>query len=341
MSCGDLLDALPFYVLLVDESHNIVMANRAVTEHLGVNPSDIIGCYCPEAIHGTKGPWYACPLEEAVSKNATVVIEAQDKTTGRWINSAMYPVPAQPQGRRIFFHMVTDITDRKEAEELLKTSRQQFRDLSRHLETVREEERSSIAREIHDELGQTLVTLKIYISLLLKQTGKMADDHTKPIYALVDSAINTIMRLSTELRPAVLDDLGLAAAVEWQINEFKKWTALEYHFVSKPARIILDKESSTALFRITHEAITNVIRHAGATRVDILLQKKRGKVELVIIDNGRGITDAEIHAKRSFGLVGISERAHLIGGVVNIEGSTGVGTVIKVTLPILTKQATV
>jgi signal transduction histidine kinase len=147
------------------------------------------------------------------------------------------------------------------------------------------------------------------------------------------------MRLSTELRPAALDDLGLAAAIEWQINEFKKWTALEYHFVSRPARIILDKESSTALFRIAHEAVTNVIRHAKATRVDILLQKKRGSVELSISDNGKGITDAEIHAKRSFGLVGMAERAHLIGGEVNIEGKPGSGTVVKVTLPVSVKQS--
>ena len=339
INSGDLLDALPFYVLLVDESHNIIMANRAVAEHLGVNPAEIIGRYCPEVIHGTKGPWYACPLEEAVSKNEMVVIESQDKTTGRWINSAMYPVPGQPPGRKIFFHMVTDITDRKESAERLKASRQELRDLSRHLETVREEERTSIAREIHDELGQTLVTLKIYITWLLKQTGKVAEDQTKPIYALVDSAINTVMRLSTELRPAVLDDLGLAAAVEWQINEFKKWTALEYHFVSRPARIILDKESSTALFRITHEAITNVIRHAKATRVDILLQKKRGTVELSISDNGKGITDAEIRAKRSFGLIGMAERAHLIGGEVNIEGKPASGTTVKVTLPVSAKQS--
>lgn len=341
INCCDLMDALPFYVLLVDEHHNIIMANAAVTEHLGVKPENIIGGYCPEVIHGTKGPWYACPLEQAVSSNEAVVIESQDQTTGRWINSAMYPVPGPSTGPRIFFHMVTDITDRKEAEERLKASRQQLRDLSRHLETVREEERSSIAREIHDELGQNLVTLKIYISWLLKQTGKVSEDQTKPIYALVDSAINTVMRLSTELRPAVLDDLGLAVAIEWQINEFKKWTALEYHFVSKPARIILDKESSTALFRIAHEAITNVIRHARATRVDILLQKKRGSIELSISDNGRGITDAEVNAKRSFGLVGMAERAHLIGGEVNIDGKSGSGTTVKVTLPVSAKQSTV
>ena len=340
VNCGDLLDALPFYVLLVDEHHNIIMANRAVAEHLGMNPLEIIGRYCPEVIHGTKGPWYACPLEKAVSTNEAVVIESQDKITGRWINSAMYPVPGQPPGCKLFFHMVTDISDRKEAEERLKASRQQLRDLSRHLETVREEERSSIAREIHDELGQTLVTLKIYISWLLKQTGKVPEEQTKTIYTLVDSAINTIMRLSTELRPAVLDDLGLAVAIEWQINEFKKWTALEYHFVSKPARIVLDKESSTALFRIAHEAITNVIRHAKATRVDILLQKKRGSVELSIIDNGKGIPDSDIHAKRSFGLIGMAERAHLIGGEVNIESKPGSGTTVKVTLPVLAKPST-
>jgi len=337
LGCVKLLDALPFYVLLVDEHHNIVMANRAVTEHLGVKPKDVVGCYCPEAIHGTKEPWYACPLEEAVEKNKAVVIEAQDQKTGRWINSAIYPIPDLPGNRKVYFHMVTDITDRKQAEEQLKVSRKQLSELSRHLETVREEERTSIAREIHDELGQTLVTLKVYISWFLRhlpQADKLAPDQTRTMYALIDAAIKTVMRLSTELRPGALDDLGLAPAIEWQINEFKKWTDLEYHFVSNPKRIALDRETSTALYRIAHEIITNVIRHAEATRVDILLNKTRRTVELSVSDNGKGIAEAQINDPRAFGLVGMRERAHLLGGEVKIHGSSGKGTLVEVILPL-------
>jgi len=337
IGCAELLDALPFYVLLVDEHHHIVMANRAVTDHLGVKPKDIIGCYCPEAIHGTKEPWYACPLEEAVAKNEVVVREAQDQKTGRWINSAIYPIPDATFGRKVFFHMVTDISDRKHAEEQLKASRQQLRELSQHLETVREDERTSIAREIHDELGQTLVTLKVYISWFLRhlpQAEELAPEQTKTMYTLIDTAIKTVMRLSTELRPGALDDLGLAPAIEWQINEFKKWTDLEYNFVSTPRHIALNPETATALFRIAHEAITNVVRHAKATRVDILLRKTRLAVELSINDNGKGIAEAQINNSRAFGLVGMRERAHLLDGEVKISGTPGKGTLVKAILPL-------
>jgi len=337
IGCAELIDALPFYVLLVDEHHHIVMANRAVSEHLGVKPKDIIGCFCPEVIHGTRESWYACPLEEAAKKNKAVVIEAQDQKTGRWITSAIYPIPDAPFGRKVFFHMVTDITDRKQAEEQLKASRQQLRELSQHLETVREEERTSIAREIHDELGQTLVTLKVYISWFLRhlpQAEELAPDQTKTMYTLIDTAIKTVMRLSTELRPGALDDLGLAPAIEWQINEFKKWTSLEYNFVSTPRHIVLDQETATALFRIAHEAITNVVRHAEATRVDILLRKTRLAVELSVSDNGKGIAEAQLNNSRAFGLVGMRERAHLLDGEVKISGTPGKGTLVKATLPL-------
>jgi PAS domain S-box-containing protein len=334
----ELLDALPFYVLLVDEHHHIVMANRAVTEHLGVKPRDIIGCHCPEAIHGTKEPWYACPLEESVKKNVAVVLEAQDQKTGRWINSAIYPIPPMPGGRKVFFHMVTDITDRKQAEEQLKASREELRDLSHHLETVREEERTSIARELHDEIGQTLVTLKIYIAWLLRRLSNTEDlvpEKTKAISTLIDTAINAVMRLSTGLRPGALDDLGLAPAIEWQINEFKKWTDIEYHFISTPRHFILEQKISTVFFRIAHEALTNVVRHSEATKVSIILKKTQRFVVLGVSDNGKGITEAQINDTRAFGLIGMRERARLLGAELKITGTPGKGTFIEVTLPIL------
>jgi PAS domain S-box-containing protein len=342
MSCTALLNAMPFYVLIVDEHHNIIAANQAVTKHLGVRPEEVVGRYCPEAIHGTKEPWYACPLEEVVEKGEAVVREAQDKNTGRWISSAMYPIPTAPGGRRLYFHMVTDINDRKQAEEQLKASREQLSELSNHLETVREEERTSIAREIHDELGQTLVTLKVYLAWLLKrlpQVDTKVGEQIKPMYDLIDSAIKTVMRLSTELRPGALDDFGLVPAIEWQINEFKKWTSLEYHFDYKPADITLDRETATTLFRIAHEALTNVIRHAQATHVGIFLKKTARRVELSVSDDGKGVSEAQVNDSRAFGLVGMRERARLRGGEVKISGAPGKGTVVLVTLPIAEGQA--
>lgn len=336
LRCIEILDALPFYVLLVDENHHIFMANRAVTEHLGVKPEDVVGRHCPEAIHGTSEPWYACPLEEAVEHDSAVVREAQDHATGRWISSAIYPIPGRYNGLKLFFHMVTDITDRMQAELQLKTSQEQLSELSRHLESVREEERTRIAREIHDELGQTLITLKVYLSWLVRrlpQAQEVASEQVKPMYALIDSAIQTVSRLSTELRPGALDDLGLTRAIEWQVNEFRKWTNLEFHVTSRPKTFEADTETTTSLFRIAHEAITNVVRHAGATRVDITLKKKRSCILMTVSDDGVGIAESHLQDRRAFGLMGMKERARLLGGQVSISGVPGHGTTVEVSIP--------
>ena len=140
-------------------------------------------------------------------------------------------------GGRIFFHMVSDITDRKQAEERLSASREQLRELSSHLESVREEERTNIAREIHDELGQILAGLKIDLSWLTKRLPKEQElllEKTKSMYELIDTAVQTVKRISTELRPGALDDLGIAAAIEWQAQEFEKRTEIKVQFKAAP-----------------------------------------------------------------------------------------------------------
>jgi len=338
LKISDILDSLPFYVLLIDEHHRILQANRAVREHLGVEPQAIVGRHCPEVIHGTKGPWYACPLEEALQKDRAVEREAIDKKSGRWILSAIYPVRKLSSGKTIFFHMVTDINDRKQAEEQLRISREQLRDLARHLETVREEERTIMAREIHDELGQKLATLKIYLSWLtqrLPRDQELLLENAKIMYDLIDMAINTVMRVSTELRPGALDDFGLVSAIKWQICEFAKWTKIKFEFTSSPRNIALDKERSTALFRICNEALTNVVRHAGATQVKVSLVKRAGRVLLTISDNGKGITKKQISNQKAFGLIGMRERARFWGGEVNINGTPGKGTRVAVSIPLV------
>ncbi len=214
----DILDALPFYVMLIDEHHHILEANSAVQAQFRLKPEDIIGKYCPEVVHGLSEPWYACPLEEAVRKGQPVEREALDEKSGRWIRSAIYPTgKLTPDGSRILFHMVSDITDRKEAEEQLQTSREQLRSLSAHLESVREEERKTIAREIHDELGQILTALKIDLASLTEGSAKEQQlplRNVKSMNELIDMAIGTVERISMELRPPLLDDLGIAVALE-------------------------------------------------------------------------------------------------------------------------------
>jgi PAS domain S-box-containing protein len=333
----DLLDALPFYVMLVDDQHHILHANRAVQAELGVDPVDILGKYCPNVIHGLDSPIEGCPLEEAAEKNRSIEREIQDPNTGRWIVSGVYPTKGSTaDGRRVFFHMVTDINKRKQAEEQLMTSREQLRQLSRHCESVREEERTNLAREIHDELGQLLTGLKIDMSWVAKRIpegeGPLIEKITS-MDGLIDKAIETIKRISTELRPGVLDYLGLAAAIEWLAQELEKHTEIKFDFRSSPKEITMDRDCATALFRICQEALTNVIRHANATRVKITLRKQANRMVLVVRDNGKGIDKEQISDPKAFGLIGMRERARFFGGEVKINGAPGQGTTVAVSIP--------
>jgi PAS domain S-box-containing protein len=338
LNVSDILDALPFYVMLIDEQHHILQANRAVQTQLGVNVKDIIAKYCPTVIHGLDEPWYACPLEEAAQKGQPVEREALDRQSGRWVRSAIYPTrKSTADGSRIFFHTVSDITDRKQADEQLRTSREELRDLSLHLESVREEERTKLAREMHDELGSLLTSLKIDLSRLAKRTLREQDllqANIKSMYELVDEAIQTVKRISTELRPGVLDDLGLSAAIEWQAQELERRTEIKIEFTSSPKDIVPDRDRSTAIFRICQEALTNVIRHADATKVKVTLKEGKGRIILRISDNGRGIEQKHLSDPKAFGLIGMRERAMSWGGEVKISGTHGKGTVVAVSIPL-------
>jgi signal transduction histidine kinase len=204
---------------------------------------------------------------------------------------------------------------------------------------VREQERTNIAREIHDDLGQTLTALKMDISWLRKKLPKDQEtllEKTKAMTKLTDMTIKTVKRISTELRPGLLDDLGLVAAIEWQAEEFKNRTGITYKLTIDPEEIILDPDRSTTIFRIFQETLTNIARHAKATRVTISLKKKDDKVELRVRDNGKGITEKQISHPKSFGLMGIRERVHPWEGQVKISGIPGKGTTVVVRIPIET-----
>ncbi len=338
----DILDALPFYVLLIDEHHCILQANSTVKMHLGLEPKDIIGKYCPKVIHGLDEPFYACPLEEAVEKGQAVEREALDQASGRWIKSAVYPTGGFTRdGRRIYFHMISDITDRKQAEEQLQASREQLRSLSAHLEMVREEERKSMAREIHDELGQILTALKIDLSSLTEGSAEERQlllEKTKSMGELIDMAIETVKRISAELRPPLLDDLGVAVALEWQAGEFEKRTQIKCDFSSEPKDIVLDPDRSTAIFRIFQEALTNVVRHSDASRVKTVLVKETDKILLTIKDNGKGIEKKQIADAKAFGIIGMRERARFLGGEVRVSGAPGKGTSVTVSIPLTNQE---
>jgi PAS domain S-box-containing protein len=237
--------------------------------------------------------------------------------------------------------VVRDITKRKQAEEQLKQSREQLRNLSAHIESARETERTSIAREVHDELGQALTALKMDLSWLNKRLPKEQEaliNKTGEMSKLIGKTIQTVKRISTELRPGVLDDLGLTAAVEWQVQEFQDRTRIKCEFTAKDEDINIDRDLATGIFRIFQEALTNVARHANATKVKVSLKERDGQLLLQVRDNGKGITEGQIAHPKSFGLIGMRERARSWNGNVKIDGISGKGTIVTVSIPLNQKE---
>jgi len=229
-----------------------------------------------------------------------------------------------------------DITERKQIEERLRQSREQLRALSAHLQSVREQERTRIAREIHDELGQALTGMKMDATWLQNNFGEnlKAVAKTKSMIQLIDTTVQAVRRISAELRPGILDDLGLEAAIEWQLQEFQARTGIQSDLTSTVEEINLEADCATAIFRIFQEALTNVARHAQATQLEVTLQDQANHLILRVRDNGRGITEDELLNSRSFGLLGMQERVLLLAGEINIHGTPGKGTTLIVKVPL-------
>lgn len=240
-----------------------------------------------------------------------------------------------------FITYIQDITERKQAEQQIQATSEQLRALMTSLRSAREEEGLRIAREIHDELGSALTSLRWDLEDL-DRTVSDRDDRSQraPLRArilnmvgLVDSTVDVVRRISSELRPSILDDLGLAAAVEWQAQQFQSRTGIACRFDCSVENLDLDTEQTTTVFRIFQEAITNVLRHAHATRIDVSLDNDETDFIMRVRDNGRGIRDAEKTGQASLGLLGMRERASLIGAKVEIVGIEGKGTSVSLRVP--------
>jgi signal transduction histidine kinase len=259
------------------------------------------------------------------------------------------------KGKNVILSGVRDSTGRKNVEDVrcrayelheilvrertaeLTLMNEQLRNLSTYLQNASEEERTMVARDIHDELGQSLMAIKFELSSLRKKLPndqKAIAERVEYVVKLAESTLQSVERISTELRPRMLDHIGLTSAIEWQAAEFEKRNGIACTVVFEPEEILLDRDRSTAVFRIFQESLTNVTRHANASKVEALMRLQDDDLLLRVKDNGKGITEREALDAKSTGIIGMRERVHYWGGSFALSGSPDQGTTVTVRLPL-------
>jgi len=304
--------------------------NQQAARYLGGRSEDLIGKNIrTEPLESVDHPYslYRKALDEQVSISEEVYFE---KWKG-WFEFRIYP---SAEGLSIILH---DTTDQRHSQQEMRNTLDQLRSLSARLQTAREEERKRVARDLHDQIGQILTAVKMDVDWVAKRIPeKQSELHSRlgATLDLVRNATQSLRNICTNLRPGVLDDLGIGAAIEWQANEFASRTGVPCEVCVPREDLVLDADLSTAIFRIFQEALTNVARHAEAKMVRASLTHRNGKVLLAVQDDGKGIRDSDLAAsKGSLGLLGMKERAQACGGELQIWGEPGKGTTVAVAIP--------
>jgi len=338
------IDTIPVMAWTVRPDGAVDFLNRRWSDYCGISLEGLVadptGPIHPEDVERALAAWN---IQVALGEtyDAEMRLRGADGEY-RWFLVRTAPFRDE-QGNIVKWYGVSiDIEDRKLAEDKLKATSEQLRALSASVQSAREEEGTRIARELHDELGSALTTLKWdleSIDKLFSESGGPTDTSLirtkiKEMIQLLDNTVNAVVRISSELRPTILDDLGLLAAVEWLAQQFEIRTGIVCQIDSFVEQVDLSPEQATAVFRIVQEAMTNVLRHANATRVTITMAEEDGDFLLEIRDNGVGITEDQIIASQSLGLIGIRERAIIAGGAIEITAAPAKGTVVTLRIPL-------
>jgi len=253
---------------------------------------------------------------------------------GHSIPFLLTAVKLESQGQNYLIGIGTDIQKRKKAEEELKSSLEQLKQLSQHIEKARENERKAISRELHDDLGQALTAVKIDLGIIKQNVSdNEVIQKINKVSALVGETIKTVQRLTSQLRPEIIDDLGLDAAIKWYTKEFAQRNGIEID-LEMDSGIPISPDDSLTLFRIMQESLTNIARHSGANRIEIKLIDEDGLINFRISDNGVGITKNSLNSNKSYGIIGMKERASSLAGTCDIYSENGKGTIINLIFPL-------
>ena len=337
---GAMFDQSAVGIVVADRSARFIRSNRAFQEMIGYDAAELESLSYVDITYAEDVPRNRDMMAELArgDRSAFTFERRYCRKDGRviWAHVTVTALPGEAAKPRLFVGMVEDVTERKHAEAELERHRAQLRGLAARLEAAREAERARIAREIHDELGQALTALKIDVLWLRKRITPSSPELASKLDGMatvIDSTARGIQRVATELRPSVLDELGLRAAIEWEAREFATRTGIECRVELPGEQPALDPSRATAVFRIFQEALTNVARHAAATHVLVRVAVSPNALEMTVQDDGRGIREGALHAPRSLGLLGMRERATTFHGNVTVTGAPGAGTTLTLTMP--------
>jgi PAS domain S-box-containing protein len=347
---GDLVASEERYWLLVErnplpmwiydrETLRILGVNEAAVRHLGYSREELRGMTVIDLRPDEERPRLREEIRDIGGYRFSGLWQLRRKDGSLLdVEILSHDMPFAERPARVV--LANDVTERLAGEERLRRSYAELRALTARLEKIREEESKRIAREVHDEVGQALTAIKIdlvEIERALAAAGAAPEVVVRRLAGvgrLLDDTLDAVHRISTELRPGVLDELGLEAAIEWQLDEFRKRTGIACRFDADLGAAAVDSAPSTAVFRTLQELLTNVARHANAHAVTASLSSRAGTLLFELADDGRGISPREAAAPQSFGLAGIRERVAHVGGTVEIHGAPGAGTRVKVVIPL-------
>lgn len=327
---------IPMWMLSFDEQHHIIDVNEAAVREYGYSRDEFIKMTILDFYNEADAQSIKEDFKIDVNEILTRGVWSSKRKDGSLINVEVYVQDVVLEGKKVRLALCNNVTDKLKAEHDLKESLSQVRELASHLQGIREEERISIAREIHDELGQQLTGLKLEIGSIFRHKEMNEEESIKrqqEAFALLDTAIVTVRNLATRLRPPVLDDLGLKEALLWQSKEFEKRSGILSDFSSNTEAIGLSSSVVTSVFRIYQECLTNVSRHSGADMVETSLQQEQNEMKLTIRDNGRGFDIDKIRDKKTLGILGMKERTQMIGGHYDIVSTIGKGTQVTISFP--------